>query len=94
MDLESPSLERTKEHWNTTPCHQGSWVSPHALRDPPADGLTRCPPTHPIVSSLHGRTVTVHLGMGTASQGEGSRLAQAGFKRMLASQRRRTHDPR
>jgi len=29
-----------------------------------------CPSTHPLVTSLHGRTVRVHLGGGTALQGE------------------------
>ena len=42
-----------------------------------------CPSTHPIVSSLQGRTVRLHLGLGTASQGGVPgvpRLAQGGCR--------------
>ena len=40
---------------------------------------SRCPSTHPLVRSLHGRTVSLHLGRGITSQGKVAgvpRLAQ------------------
>ena len=39
-----------------------------------------CPSTHPIVSSLHGRTASAHVALGSCLARGGSRLAQAGCR--------------
>lgn len=71
------SLETYTECWSTrTDCGFRSRLRHRPTDHGPAvpdsgsgpSGIS-CPCTHPLVSSVHGPTAGVHLGLGTASQG-------------------------